>query len=188
VDGSNENKSLYIDRVEIRQAGKLIQSIEYSEDDAPVLVYPKNALRLEDIDCDGNKDILIALTTGVHGDTWYDLYRYQPRTKSFVKYPPFADESFKSVDCRNRTIRTYVNSGAAGCEYTAGVYRWDKGELKSVRIESQEYYPDSKSFIRRIATFPNREEEERRFIFGESGDCHRPTPKNLKPVQPVSTH
>ena len=173
-----------IDRIEVWRGANLLQAIDYTDSETPLFL-GQNKITFQDMDCDGNKDLLISLFTGAHGDTWYDLYLYKPKTGAFEKYPPFSEESFKSVDCKTKTVRTYVNDGAAGCAYTAGVYRWRNGELEPVRIESQEFYPDFKSFIRRISTFPKGEEEDRRFMFEENGDCHRPTPKNLKPTPPV---
>lgn len=168
VDGVDGKQILQVD---VRSAGKLIQTIRYSdEDEAPTGFAPGPEVRFEDVDCDGYKDLLVAKLVGRSGDSWYYLYRFSPKERKFVEYAAFSDLAYDGVNCRTKIVKTYVNSGAAGCSYEAGQYRWIEGVLLPVRIESQDLSRDA--FVRTIRTYKNGEPtvvSERKLSFE---DCH----------------
>jgi hypothetical protein len=170
--GDLEEGFVAIDRIEIRSAGRLVQTIQFEGEDAPIVQAPwKEAVSLRDVDCDGYKDLLVRTTVGIHGDAWYHLYRFNPAQGKFVAYPRFSDLPLEKVDCRNKQITTYVNSGAAGCAYESGIYRWVNGELSPVRIETQEPTEDG-GFTRTVRSWPNgKETVHKQRVNGD--DCHR---------------
>jgi hypothetical protein len=128
-----------IDRIEIRSAGRQVQTINFAGEDTPIVVGPwRESISLRDVDCDGYKDLLVRISLGAHGDAWYSLHRFDKASGVFVANPQFSGLPLQKVDCHNKLITTYVNSGAAGCVYESGTYRWVDGELLPVRIESQE--------------------------------------------------
>jgi hypothetical protein len=147
-----------IDRIEVRSAGRRTQTIRFADDTAPAFRGPwRDVVYLEDVDCDGYKDLLVRTTMGIHGDAWYRLYRFDQVRDVFVEYPRFSKLPLKRVDCPNKSITTYVNSGAAGCEYESAVYRWVNGELQPVRVESQEV-AEGGGFTRTVRTWDQGKE------------------------------
>lgn len=136
---ASEDGPTEIQSIEVRSAGKLVQTIHYeNDDDAPIDFAPGDMVTLQDIECNGYKDLLVRRSVGVHGDAWYDLYRFDPTRRRFNLYAPFSDLPYVGVDCKTGVIHTYVNSGAAGCMYSSGEYRWIHHKLEPVRIEDQE--------------------------------------------------
>src|SRR5205085_2827784 len=110
----------------------------------------QNAVRFQDIDCDGYRDILIQKTIGTSANTWYYLFRFHLNTGRFVEYERFAKISFVSVNCKDKTVKAYAQQGQAGCAYESDGYQWVQGELKRIRRESQVY--DDGEFVRTIRT------------------------------------
>jgi hypothetical protein len=152
-DGSKQ-----ITSIEIHSAERLVQTIRFDDDgNAPIDFAPGDPLTLQDVDCDGYKDLLVRNLVGVHGDAWYRLFRFDSSNRRFVEYGPFKDLAYKSVDCSTKLLKTYVNSGAAGCIYEAGWYHWVNQVLLPVRIESQDG-GDNGSFIRTIRLWRNGKE------------------------------
>jgi len=161
-----------IDRIEVRSAGRPVQTIRFAGEDTPTFRGPwKEAVSLQDVDCDGYKDLLVQISVGVHGDAWYHLYRFNQARGLFVEYPRFSSLPLEKIDCRNKLITTYVNSGAAGCVYESGTYRWVDGELLPVRIESQEIANDG-GFTRVVSSWSNGKDTIlKQRVDGD--DCHR---------------
>ncbi len=167
------NGFITIRSIGIRHGGKTLQTIHLSGDDVPRVRDLRGAIQLRDINCDGYKDLLVEFSTGVHGDSWYHLYLFNPNTERFVQYQQFSELPFKQVVCRTKEVTTYVNSGQAGCAYESGLYRWVNDELKPIRIESQQG-TDGKwtTFTRTIRTWTGGKESKRTLkIAGD--DCHR---------------
>jgi hypothetical protein len=131
---------------------------------------------LQDVDCDGYKDLLISETPGIHGDAVMHLYRFDLAQQGFVEYPKFAKLfAFKSVDCRTKTIKTYSNDGDAGCAYSSGTYQWIHGELLPVRIEEQENLPlGSDRFVRFIHRWNGMKQLPTIKRLISDADCHTP--------------
>jgi len=149
------NGAKRITSIKIRSERKLVQIIRFEDDDdAPIDFAPGDLVTLEDVDCDGYKDLLVRNFVGVHGDAWYHLYRFDPAKRQFVEYGPFIDLAYTGVDCRTKVVKTYENNGAAGCIYEAGWYRWINGELLPVRVESQDGGVNG-SFLRTITVWPD---------------------------------
>jgi hypothetical protein len=170
VPGDAENSS-DIDRIEVWQAGWRIQKILFEEQDQPLVFGPAPNVSIKDVDCDGYKDLLVRQATGSHGDSWYYLYRFDRGRMRFIEYPSFISLPLSKVDCGRNRLFTYVNSGGAGCRYESGEYRWQKGKLVPVRIESQDDPGDGLTVIRTIRTWRNgKETVAKRNITGD--DCH----------------
>jgi hypothetical protein len=162
-----------MDRITVRQHGRLVQSIPI-DTDGVVIPYgpPIPMATLEDVDCDGYKDLLVLYSNDIHGNGFYLLYRYDRKRGRFVEYQEFANLALSKVECERNTVLTRENSGDAGCAYESGEYRWEKGELVPVRLESQ-HSPDGSSYTRTIRTWRNgKETVEKRTITGD--DCHAP--------------
>ena len=161
-----------IDRIEVRSAGRYLQTIRFEGEDIPTVQGPwAESVSLRDVDCDGYKDLLVRTSVGIHGDAWYHLYRFNQARRLFVAYPSFDILPLQKVDCRNKSITTYVNSGAAGCLYERGTYRWVSGELLPARIESQELADDG-GFTRVVRWWTNGKETVRKQRI-DGDDCHR---------------
>ena len=160
--------------IEIHSAQKLMQTIRFDDEvNAPIDFAPGGPVILEDVDCDGYKDLLVRNLVGVHGDAWYRLFRFDFSERQFVEYGPFIDLAYKGVDCRTKLVRTYVNSGAAGCIYEAGRYHWIDHALLPVRIESQD---DSKkgSFVRTIRVWRDGKDAVLSTKSIPADNCHVP--------------
>jgi hypothetical protein len=161
-----------IDHIEVRSAGRHIQTIHFAPQDAPIVDGRwVEALSLRDVDCDGYKDLLVRKAAGIHGDDWYYLYRFNRARGVFVAYPRFSSLPLKNVNCGANIVTTYVNSGAAGCAYESGTYHWVDGELLPMRIESQEVTDGG--FIRTIRSWSTGTETVVKQIV-DAHDCHRP--------------
>jgi hypothetical protein len=170
--------------IEVWNRGTKVQTISFEgNSELPTTPKGKKPIRFEDVDCDGFKDLLVHMTQGVHGDSWYELFRYRPESERFARYPKFAEKAFEKVDCKKKTVTTYVNSGAAGCDYGSGTYRWQDGELVPVRLETQETTSVTNVAIRSIETWVDgKHSVKRRRIIGEN--CHLPEPRDgLNPLQ-----
>lgn len=167
------NGFVVIPVITIRQRGKTLQTIRFSGEDVPAVRDANKAVQLRDINCDGYKDLLVEKITGVHGDSWYHLYLFNPRSETFVAYPRFSELPFKEVNCRSKEISTYVNSGQAGCVYESGLYRWVNEGLIPARIESQEANDGrNDTFTRTIQTWSGAERNVRKLEV-PADDCHR---------------
>ena len=170
-DGMTEGFHV-IDRIEVRTAERPVQTIRFAGEEPPTFRGPwREVVSLRDVDCDGYKDLLVQMSVGVHGDAWYHLYRFNQARSLFVEYPRFSSLPLEKIDCRNKLVTTYVNSGAAGCAYESGTYRWVDGELLPVRIESQEIASDG-GFTRVVSTWSNGKETIVKQRVDED-DCHR---------------
>jgi hypothetical protein len=177
VDGKKDGvaEGFYaIDSIEVRSTERLVQTIRFMDKDTPINHTDTKIwgepVTLRDIDCDGYKDLLVRITVGIHGDAWYHLFRFNQARGLFVEYPRFSTLPFRNVDCRSKVVTTYVNSGGAGCFYESGAYRWAKGELLPVRIESQEA-ADSGGFTRIVRSWSSGKETSlKQHIDGK--DCH----------------
>ncbi|MCU1286811.1 MAG: hypothetical protein JWO13_3161 [Acidobacteriales bacterium] len=163
-----------IDWVEIRSGARKLQTIRFQENERPTFHREQtDPVTFRDVDCDGYKDILIQKEMGIHGDTWYYLFRFNALSGKFVEYKQFVELPFVSVDCSSKVVKTYVNSGSAGCTYEDNQYKWVAGKLQLIRQELQDDANDQQSFIRTIRTWQNgRQEVRQKKIVGE--DCHQP--------------
>ena len=172
VDTGENNGGKRITSIEIRSSKILVQTIRFDDaENAPIDFAPGDLVTLEDVDCDGYKDLLVRYLVGVHGDAWYHLYRYNPAKGQFVEYVPFTELAYSGVNCHTKLVKTYVNSGAAGCSYEAGWYHWVNGELSPVRIESQDGGEDG-SFRRTIKVWRNGKEVVLSTKSVSVNDCH----------------
>jgi hypothetical protein len=166
------NEARRITSIEILSAGKHLQSFQFpDDDDAPIDFAPGAPVTFEDVNCDGYKDLLVRQLVGIHGDAWYSLYLFDQVKHRFVVYPPFRQLPYVSTDCRTGHIKTYLNSGAAGCVYEAGWYRWAGRELVPSRTESQDG-GDNGSFIRTIEVWRNGKESIVLETQVPIDDCH----------------
>ena len=175
-DSDEANGWKVIDRIQVYSNHKLIQTISYSVDDENKPVFNPSwkdlSVTLQDIDCDGNKDLLVRVLVGVHGDAWYRLYRYRLATYRFVEYTKFRDLPFVSANCRTDVVKTYGNGGLAGCIYSSDLYHWVRGELMPLRMEEQAPGPGN-DFTRTITAWrKGKKSETSRVIPGP--DCHAP--------------
>jgi hypothetical protein len=162
-----------INSIEVYSAKKLLQTIRFEDDEnAPIDFASGDLVTLEDVDCNGYKDLLVRSMVGVHGDAWYHLYRFDPAKNLFIEYVPFTDLAYTGVNCHTGIVSTYVNSGAAGCIYEAGSYHWVNGELLPVRMESQDG-GDNGSFRRTVRVWPNGKEVVLSSKSIPADDCHR---------------
>lgn len=173
--GNENNDAKRITSIEVRSVGKLVQTIRYEDNEnAPIDYAAGDIITLEDVDCDGYKDLLVRSSVGVHGNAWFILYLFDPSKHQFIEYAPFADLPYVSVSCRTGMVKTYVNSGAAGCAYQAGLYHWVNHVLLPVRIESQELVGWGSPFRRTIRVWRNDKE----IVLSEKSipadDCHAP--------------
>jgi hypothetical protein len=163
-----------ITAIEINSAQRPVQTIRFDdEDDAPIDFALGVPATLEDVDCDGYKDLLVQNLVGVHGDAWYRLFRFDFSKRQFVEYGPFKDLAYKGVNCRTKLIKTYVNSGAAGCIYEAGWYHWINEVLLPVRIESQDD-GENGSFARTIRVWRDGKEVILSTTSIPADNCHVP--------------
>lgn len=170
-DGDSARRIVSID---VQSAGKTVQTIRYSNDeDAPAGSSPGPDVSLEDVNCDGYKDLLVSRFVNVHGESWFYLYRFDPKRGRFVEYAPFSDLPYVDVDCRTKVVKTYVNTGAAGCMYEVGQYRWRNGVLLPVRLESQDT-SDGNSFTRTIKIWQKGKEKVLSQQTVPVDDCHAP--------------
>lgn len=174
VDTGENNGGKRITSIEIRRSKELVQTIRFEDDEnAPIDFAPGDLVTLEDVDCDGYKDLLVKNLVGVHGDAWYHLYRFDPPKGQFVEYVPFTELAYGGVNCHTKLVKTYVNSGAAGCIYEAGWYHWVNGELLPVRIESQDG-GENGSFQRTIKVWRKGKEIVLSTKSVSVDDCHAP--------------
>jgi hypothetical protein len=172
VDTGENNGGKRITSIEIRSSNKLVQTIRFEDDEnAPIDFAPGDLVTLEDVDCDGYKDLLVRSLVGVHGDAWYHIYRFNTASHHFIEYAPFTTLAYSGVNCHTKLVKTYVNSGAAGCIYEAGWYHWVGGALLPVRIESQEGGEDG-SFQRTIKVWRNGKEVVLSSTSVSANDCH----------------
>jgi len=165
-----------ISSIQIHFRNNIVQTIAYKQDDESQPVfhrYPNDhPVELKDVDCDGYKDLLVRLSEGIHGETWYHLYRYEPGKRSFVEYLKFTELPLVSVNYKSKTVKTSVNSGAAGCVYSAATYHWVRGELVPLRDEEQ--WPGKDDNYTRIITDSTKGKAvvTQRNVSGK--DCHIP--------------
>lgn len=177
-DTLEDNESKQITSIEIRSAEKLVQTIQFDdEDDGPIDFAPGDPMTLEDVDCDGYKDLLVRNSVGVHGDTWYRLYRFDAARRQFVEYRPFKELAYAGVDCRTKLVKTYVNIGAAGCMYEAGWYQWVNQVLSPIRIESQD---EDGSFDRTFRVWRDGKETTLPMQSIPADNCHAPSGTMVK--------
>lgn len=168
------NGASRITSIEIRTSKKLVQTIHFDDDEnAPIGFSPEEMVTLEDVDCDGYKDLLVTSLVGVHGDAWYHLYRFDPSKHRFIEYAPFTDLPYSGVNCHTKIVKTYINSGAAGCDYEAGWYHWVKGNLLPLRIESQDAGANE-SYQRTIRVWRDGKEVILSSMLVAADDCHAP--------------
>src|SRR5262249_33575640 len=99
-------------------------------------------------------------------------YLYEPSKRIFVLYPPFSKLPFTKVNCQTKIVKTYLNSGAAGCIYFSESYRWSGKRLRPVRIEQQMPSDDAmETFTRTIETWRSgKRTVTKKTVSGE--DCH----------------
>ena len=84
-----------IQSIEVRNGAKLVQSIQYANDDDAPLDFgdPSQLVSLVDVDCDGYKDLFVRKSIGEGANAWFYLYRFQPESGKFVAYPKFEQVS-----------------------------------------------------------------------------------------------
>ena len=158
--------------VEITSGGRHVQSIVYKGEEKPTVSVLSQAVVLADINCDGFKDLLVQYQGNNHGNAWYHLYLFEPAKGIFVSYDPFSELPFRKANCHSKTITTYVNEGAAGCEYTSGEYRWSGKTLIPIRMETQANDGNTDEFIRTVETWmAGKRRVDTKKISGN--DCHK---------------
>jgi hypothetical protein len=171
-----EDGFVTVKSVRIHQGKQLIETISF-DDDLPVTAETVNPLTFDDYDCDGYRDIAITTSTGVHGDFWKQLYRFDPKRQKFVRVEGFEQYPSPQPDCKLRLLNTYVNSGFAGCMYERGVHRWAGSKLEPVETESQIPAPPPQTgFVRTIEAWKDGH-KSRRVINVTEEDCQVDSPE-----------
>jgi hypothetical protein len=165
--------------VTVHEGKQLVQTIWLA--DNPIVTFKEqNPLSLEDVDCDGYRDLAVTIESGIHGDTWERLFRFDPKLQKFVEVKGFEQYPSPEPECKLGILHTYVNSGAAGCMYEQGTYRWVGGKLEPLEKESQDL-PDAETgkisyFVRTIDRWQGGH-RSRRTIKIPIDDCHADSPK-----------
>lgn len=93
------------------------QTIDLSDTNRPLALVKLEAI---DLNFDGYNDLRILTNEGATGNSWYDTWLYNQKTKTFVKNELLSQSTCLMVDTLGRKILTYYRAGA--CEESLGVY------------------------------------------------------------------
>jgi len=165
--------------VTVHDGKKFVQTIRLA--DNPIVTFKdQNPLSLEDVDCDGYRDLAVTIESGIHGDTWERLFRFDPKLQKFVEVKGFDKYPSPEPDCKHGLLHTYVNTGAAGCTYEKGTYRWREGKLEPVVKEAQDVpHVEARKISFYVRTIDRWREghHSRRIIKIPVDDCHADSPE-----------
>jgi hypothetical protein len=93
------------------------QTLDLSDTYRPVELIKLEAI---DLNFDGYNDLRILNNEGATGNSWYDTWLYNQKTKKLVKNQFLSQNSSLMVDTLGRKILTFYRAGA--CEESLGVY------------------------------------------------------------------
>jgi hypothetical protein len=165
--------------ITVYEGKQLVQTISFASD--PIVSRKdQNPLALEDEDCDGYRDLEVTITGGVHGDWWERLFRFDPKLQKFVEVKGFEQYPSPEPECKLGILHTYVNTGAAGCTYEKGTYRWREGKLEPVVKEAQDVpHVEARKISFYVRTIDRWREghHSRRIIKIPVDDCHADSPE-----------
>lgn len=132
-------------------AEKPAQTLEVHASDTP----PDHpVLETPDLDFDGHKDLRVLLAKHGRGQSIWQYWLYEPKTKTFKPSP----ELDATLDARPDTdgkpgqLSAYWNGGAAGRVYKRTTYRWEAGKLVELEREEQTEIPGKPDDFHRVVT------------------------------------
>jgi hypothetical protein len=118
------------------EKGHLILSADFSETSGDEIlgspVYNEMmdtmGLHIVDVNFDGYKDVIVLNDfSGAHGNTWYNCWRWDSKTSSFVESKSFAEICNPALDPKNKCI---YSAGGSGAEFWGGsIYKYMDGKF-----------------------------------------------------------
>ena len=91
-----------------------------------------------DYNFDNYMDIAVLSSRGVR-HSWYDIFIYNPQTKSYYHHKELSKENDVWTDADTQTVKVHTISGHAGLIYTSRVYKWVNGQLTLFENVNQDY-------------------------------------------------
>jgi len=172
--GADSEELGSLKRVDVLSNDQIIQTIQFPDDDSPLSFGPpEDQIRLEDVDCDGYKDLLVLKDVGYGGvNTWYFLFRYNVRSGKFERYSKFEELPFRKVNCTTKLVQTHNREGWAGCLYEEGTYRWVHGKLDPVRLEVSDPGEDASHVVRTVYVWVKGKKRLQSRRWYPIDDCH----------------
>lgn len=100
-------------------------------------------LELVDLNFDGVKDLRLLSAKHGQGQTIWQYWLFDPKTRRFVPNPQLdaALNPRPDTEGRAKTLSAYWNGGAAGRVYWRRAYRWDEGRLVLIEETEQTALP-----------------------------------------------
>jgi hypothetical protein len=111
----------------------------------PVAEFPRGCgLEVADFNFDGYTDIALPrdFTEGDLGafkECWHNYLLFEPATAAFVQNEALSALSGLSFDAASKEVKSYSDDGRAGALYTAGIYRFEGGDLVLHRRERRRW-------------------------------------------------
>jgi hypothetical protein len=99
-----------------------------------------------DYNFDNYMDAAILSARGVR-HSWYDIFIYNPQTKSFFHHKELSAENDIVTDSETKTLHVHGISGHAGLIYTYKKFKWVNDQLTLIYIVNQDYDYDTELYI-----------------------------------------
>ncbi len=128
--------SAQIESILVYQNGKQVQSLPVCTSEHVPNTPPLGSLNMADLNFDGYYDLLLQ-TTKKNDNFNFCVWLYNPKTQRFDASSVLSSLVNPRPDAKEHTVSSFVNQGCQGGCHETKTYKWNKGQLQLIRIETQ---------------------------------------------------
>lgn len=130
------NASALIESILVYHNGQQVQSLPVCTSEPVPNAPPLGSLNMADMNFDGYYDLLLQ-TTNKNDNFNYCVWLYNSKTQRFDASLDLSQLVNPRPNAKEQTVTSFINQGCQGGCHQTKVFKWSKGQLHLVRIETQ---------------------------------------------------
>ena len=130
------DQSAQIESILVYQNGQQVQSLPVCAAEHVPNSPPLGSLNMADMNFDGYYDLLLQ-TTNKNDNFNFCVWLYNSKTQRFDASPELSALVNPRPESKDHTISSFVNHGCQGGCHQTRTFKWNKGQLQLIRIETQ---------------------------------------------------
>ena len=130
------DNSAQIQSILVYQNGQQVQSLPVCTTEHVPNTPPLGSLNMADLNFDGYYDLLLQ-TSKKDDNLNFCVFLYNPKTHRFDASPALSALVNPRPEPKDHTVTSFENQGCQGGCHQKKIYKWIKGNLQLVRVETQ---------------------------------------------------